>query len=48
MTDLILAILVNIISWTLVSAATTGFERYALYAVIVLCDAAYVYAKFKE
>jgi hypothetical protein len=45
--DIIIAILTNIIAWTIVSTATSGFERYFLYAVIVLADIAYVIGKFR-
>jgi hypothetical protein len=45
--DIIYAILGNIFAWTIVSSATTGFERYFLYVVIVAVDAAYVIGKFK-
>lgn len=46
--DIIYAILANIFAWTIVSTATTGFERYFLYAVIVACDVAYVFGKFRS
>ena len=48
MIDIIIMILVNIISWSIVSTATAGFERYFLYAVIVASDIAYLVAKFKH
>ena len=48
MIDLIIVIFVNIFAWTLVSLATTGFEKYFLYAVIVACDIAYVIGKFRS
>ena len=46
--DIVIAILMNIIAWTIVSSATTGFERIFLYIVIVFCDIAFVYGKFKS
>jgi len=48
MIDLIMMIMGNILAWTIVSTATTGFERYFLYAVIVACDVAYVIGKFRS
>jgi len=48
MTDLIIVILVNIIAWTMVSSSTEGIHQFLLYALIVLCDVAYVVAKFKS
>jgi hypothetical protein len=46
--DIIMAILINIIAWTIVSTTTSGIERILLYIVIVLTDAAFVYKKFKD
>lgn len=48
MIDIIMMIMGNIFAWTLVSTATTGFERYFLYAVIVACDVAFVVGKFRS
>jgi NADH:ubiquinone oxidoreductase subunit K len=46
--DVVIAVLMNIIAFSLVTAATDGWHSILLYIFIVACDAAFVFGKFKS